>query len=91
MIKIIKNINELEKIRECWDVLYKEDDNCTPFQSFDYNYKLSKRMGIFTSVDLNNRVAEGKASDIIKAFIDTPFSTEERHIRRVSKIDNYKA
>ena len=43
MIKIIKNINELEKIRECWDVLYKEDDNCTPFQSFDYNYISWKR------------------------------------------------
>lgn len=37
MIKVIKSITELEEIRECWDVLYEEDDNCTPFQSFDYN------------------------------------------------------
>jgi len=30
-----------------------------------------------------------EASEIVKTFLDTPFSTEERHIRRVSKIDNY--
>ena len=43
MIKIIKTINELEAIRECWNALYEEDDNCTPFQSFDYNYISWKR------------------------------------------------
>ena len=37
MIKAIKKINELEEIRESWDALYEEDDNCTPFQSFEYN------------------------------------------------------
>ena len=37
MIKIIKTINELETIRECWNALYEKDDYCTPFQSFDYN------------------------------------------------------
>jgi len=43
MIKVIKNINELEEIREYWNVLYEEDDNCTPFQSFAYNYISWKR------------------------------------------------
>ena len=42
-------------------------------------------------VAISNKLDVTEASDIIKAFIDTPFSTEERHIRRVSKIDNYKA
>lgn len=34
--------------------------------AFDFNYKLSKRMGIFNSADFNERIAEGKATDIIK-------------------------
>lgn len=38
MIKIINNINDFEGIRDCWNVLYVEDSNCTPFQSFEYNY-----------------------------------------------------
>ena len=37
MIKVIKTIKELEEIRECWNELYERDENCTPFQSFDYN------------------------------------------------------
>ena len=45
MIKIVDNINELEKIRECWNALYEEDDNCTPFQSFEYNVISWKRFG----------------------------------------------
>ena len=38
MIKIINNINDFNGIHECWNALYVEDSNCTPFQSFDYNY-----------------------------------------------------
>lgn len=33
---------------------------------FDYNYKLSKRIGIFNSVDFNKMVSDGKGNDIIK-------------------------
>ena len=36
MIKVISDINELKEIRDYWSFLYEEDDNCTPFQSFDY-------------------------------------------------------
>lgn len=43
MIKIIQNINELEEIKEYWNALYEEDDNCTSFQSFEYNYVSWKR------------------------------------------------
>ena len=35
-------------------------------EAFDENYKLSKKLGIFNSVDINRAVASGKISDIIK-------------------------
>ena len=43
MIKVINNIDELNLVRDFWDALYDEDVNCTPFQSFDYNYISWKR------------------------------------------------
>ena len=33
-------------------------------------------------------VNEDEARDAVKLFIDTPFSNEERHIRRINKIEN---
>ena len=45
MVQVIRNINELECVRTCWDELYEKDGNCTPFQSFDYNYISWKRFG----------------------------------------------
>lgn len=42
-------------------------------------------------VAISNKLDITEASEIVKTFLETPFSTEERHIRRVSKIDNYKA
>lgn len=41
-------------------------------------------------VAISNKLSITDAKDIIKAFIETPFSTDERHIRRVFKIDNFK-
>ena len=35
-------------------------------EAFDENYNLSKKLGIFNSVDINRAVASGKISDIIK-------------------------
>ncbi len=35
-------------------------------EAFDNNYKLSKRLGIFNSADINNIVSKGKISDVIK-------------------------
>ena len=42
-------------------------------------------------VAISNKLAIAEASEIVKTFLDTPFSTEERHVRRVSKIDNYNS
>lgn len=44
MINVIKNINELDSVRDCWNALYNEDINCTPFQSFEYNCISWKRL-----------------------------------------------
>lgn len=33
-------------------------------------------------------VDEGEAIEAIKTFLDTPFSEDDRHTRRISKIDN---
>ena len=60
MIKVIKNVNELEEIRECWDVLYEEDDNCTPFQCFDYNYISWQRFHLGYSLFVDNYLNEQK-------------------------------
>lgn len=35
-------------------------------EAFDNNYKLAKRLGIYTSSDLNRAISTGKISDIIK-------------------------
>jgi ribose 5-phosphate isomerase B len=32
-----------------------------------------------------------RAEKIVKTFLDTPFSEDERHIRRLGKIDDYEA
>lgn len=45
MIKVIMNNNELEEFRDCWNALYEEDNNCTPFQSFEYTIISWKRFG----------------------------------------------
>lgn len=34
-------------------------------------------------------IGPGLALDIVKVWINTPFSNEERHVRRVDKIDHY--
>ena len=43
MIRIVKNDDDLILVRDSWNALYEEDDNCTPFQAFDYNYISWKR------------------------------------------------
>ena len=37
-----------------------------------------------------NKVPEEEALEIITTFINTPFSNEERHIRRINKIKEYE-
>lgn len=43
MIQVIRSFRELDGVRTYWDELYEQDANCTPFQSFDYNYISWKR------------------------------------------------
>lgn len=57
----------------------------------------TKEEAMITRIDNNsNIVAFGEktsptdALEIIKAFIETPSSTEEKHIRRVNKISEYE-
>lgn len=35
-------------------------------------------------------LSEGKAKEILKVWLETPFSREERHARRIEKIKDYK-
>ena len=44
MIQVIKDISGFEEIRDCWNSLYVADENCTPFQSFEYNRISWKRL-----------------------------------------------
>ena len=39
---------------------------------------------------LSYKISFDELIDIIDTFINTPFSNEERHIRRVNKISNYE-
>ncbi len=57
----------------------------------------TKEEAMFTRIDNNsNIVAFGEktsptdALEIIKTFIETPSSTEEKHIRRINKISEYE-
>ncbi len=40
-------------------------------------------------ISLSNYMSLYKMKDIIDVFIKTPFSKEERHLRRIEKINNY--
>lgn len=33
-------------------------------------------------------IEESEAQDVVKLWLDTPFSEDERHLRRINKIDN---
>ena len=44
MIRVINDIDELDSLRDCWEALFEENVNCTPFQSFDYNRISWKRL-----------------------------------------------
>ena len=41
-------------------------------------------------VALSADIEENKALQIVKTFIETPFSAEERHKRRIEKISKYE-
>ncbi len=41
-------------------------------------------------IALSGKISVGKALKLIKKFIETPSSQEERHIRRINKIEEYE-
>ena len=51
--------------------------------------KLTKQHNNANVIAISSKYSMLKLKKIIKAFIETPFSDEERHIRRNSLIDNY--
>lgn len=74
MIKVIMNNNELEEFRDCWNALYEEDNNCTPFQSFEYTIISWKRFGqenesLFVILYYHNQ--EKTPGAIFPLFIDS--------------------
>ena len=51
--------------------------------------KLSKQHNNANVIAISSKTPIWKLKKMIKTFIETPFSNEERHIRRNSLIDNY--
>ena len=51
--------------------------------------KLTKQHNNANVIAVSSKCPIWKLKKIIKVFIETPFSNEERHIRRNSLIDNY--
>ena len=51
--------------------------------------KLSKQHNNANVIAISSKTPIWKLKKIIKTFIETPFSNEERHIRRNSLIDDY--
>ncbi len=41
-------------------------------------------------IALNSDMDENLVKEIVETFINTPFSDQERHLRRIRKIDNYQ-
>lgn len=56
-------------------------------KAFNNNYKLSKRMGIFNSADLNRIIAAGKGNDVIKL---TEVISSHDLLELAKRIDNNK-
>ncbi len=51
--------------------------------------KYAKLHNCANVVTLSSKMSIFKMKDILDVFLNTDFSNEERHIRRVEKIDNY--
>ena len=53
----------------------------------EYSAKMSREHNDANIISLGNRTLSiGKAKDLVKLWLETPFSNEERHKRRIEKI-----
>lgn len=52
--------------------------------------KLSKQHNNANVIALSSHLSDTEIKEIVKAFVETDFSNEERHIRRNGLIDNYR-
>ena len=51
--------------------------------------KLTKQHNNANVIAISSKCPMWKLKKMVKAFIETPFSNEERHVRRISLIDDY--
>lgn len=55
----------------------------------EWEAKLTREHNDANVIALGSRIPMNQMKEIIKIFLETPFSNEERHVRRIGMIDNY--
>lgn len=55
----------------------------------EWEAKLTREHNDANVIALGSRIPMEQMKEIIKIFLETPFSNDERHIRRIGMIDNY--
>lgn len=55
----------------------------------EWEAKLTREHNNANVIALGSRIPMDQMKQIVKIFLETPFSNEERHIRRNNMIDNY--
>ena len=56
----------------------------------EYDAKMTRIDNDANVIALSSRIDIEKLKSVLKVFLDTPHNAEERHDRRISKIDNYE-
>ena len=56
----------------------------------EYDAKMTRIDNDANVIALSSRAALEKLKSVLKVFLETPHNSEERHDRRISKIDNYE-
>lgn len=56
----------------------------------EYDAKMTRIDNDANVIALSSRVDTEKLKSILKVFLETPHNSEERHDRRISKINNYE-
>ena len=56
----------------------------------EYDAKMTRIDNDANVIALSSRIDIEKLKSVLKVFLETPHNSEERHDRRISKIDNYE-